>query len=202
MKFGEGEFFIHNQPYAFTNYNILKRNNAEYVFKVFSYLDNQTIIWDDNYKPGQESSTPLRYILSQKALRAAWYTILGLAFVFMFFSSKRVQRIIPVVAPPENSSLEFARTLGNLYMNSKNHKDIAKKKYNYWLDFLREEYYIFIENPDNLEAVKIAEKTGVKLEVINKIIKIKKYIDEYKEIGQDTLLRFNGAVEEFHALRK
>jgi len=202
LKFGEGEFFIHNQPYAFTNYNILKKNNADYVFKVFSYLDNQTIIWDDNYKPGQESSTPLRYILSQKALRAAWYTILCLAFMFMFFSSKRVQRVIPVVAPPENSSLEFARTLGNLYMNSKNHKDIAKKKYNYWLDFLREEYYIFIENPDNLEAEKIAEKTCVKLEVINKIIKLKKYIDEYKEIGQDTLLRFNAAVEEFHAFRK
>jgi hypothetical protein len=202
MKFGSGELFIHNQPYAFTNYNILKSNNADYVFKALSYLDNQIIIWDDNYKPGQEASTPLRYILSQKALRAAWYTILGLAFIFLFFSSKRVQRIIPVVAPPENSSLEFARTLGNLYLNSKKHKDIAKKKYNYWLDFLREEYYIIIENPDNLEAEKIAEKTGVKFEVINKIIRQKKYIDEYKEIGPDSLLKFNGAIEAFHAFRK
>lgn len=99
MKFGQGEFFIHNQPFAFTNYNILKRNNADYIFTALSYLKNEFIIWDDNYKPGQESSTPLRYILSQKALRAAWYTILGFAFVFLFFSSKRVQRIIPIVLP-------------------------------------------------------------------------------------------------------
>jgi len=180
----------------------LKRNNADYVFKTLSYIENPTIIWDDNYKPGQEASTPLRYILSQKALRAAWFTILGLAFVFLFFSSKRVQRVIPVVAPPENSSLEFAKTLGNLYMNSKNHKDIAKKKYSYWLDFLREEYYLIIDNPENLEAQKIAEKTGVKLDVINKIIKIKNYIDEYRDIGQDTLLKFNEAIEAFHVFRK
>jgi len=202
VKFGMGELFIHNQPYAFTNYNILKRNNADYVFKAFSYIENPTIIWDDNYKPGQEASTPLRYILSQKALRAAWYTILGLSFVFLFFSSKRVQRVIPVVAPPENSSLEFAKTLGNLYMNSKNHKDIAKKKYNYWLDFLREEYYISIDNPEKLEAEKIAEKTGVKLDVIKKIINQKKFIDGFKEIDQDSLLKFNAAIEAFHVSRK
>jgi hypothetical protein len=202
IKFGQGEFFIHNQPFAFTNYNILKKNNADYIFKVLSYLKNQTIIWDDNYKPGQISSTPLRYILSQKALRAAWYTILGLSLFFVFFSSKRVQRIIPIVVPPENSSLEFAKTLGNLYMNSKNHKDLARKKYNYWLDFLREEYYIIIENPANPDTKKIAEKTGVKLDTINRIIKQKKYIDEYAEIGQDTLLRFNESIEQFHSKRK
>ena len=53
IPFGKGEFFIHNQPYAFTNYNILFKNNAEYFFKTFSYLKNDTIIWDENYKPGR-----------------------------------------------------------------------------------------------------------------------------------------------------
>ncbi|MFN8256911.1 MAG: hypothetical protein U0W24_14545 [Bacteroidales bacterium] len=202
MKYGKGEFFIHNHPFAFTNYNILKNSNSDYVFAALSYLKNTTVVWDDNYKPGQESSTPLRYILSQKALRAAWYTILALALVFLLFSSKRLQRPIPVMVPPENSSLEFAKTLGNLYMSSKNHKDIAKKKYNYWLDFLREEYFLSFENPDNPEPEKIAEKTGVSKEIILKILKQKNYIDEYLDITPETLLTFNEAIENFHTFRK
>jgi hypothetical protein len=136
LPFGNGEFFIHNQPYAFTNYNLLFENNVDYVFKTFSYLKNDLIIWDENNKPGRNTATPLIYILEQDSLRAGYYLILAMAIIFMFFGAKRKQRIIPVVAPPENSSLEFAKTLGNLYLSSRNHKDMAKKKFNYWLLYL------------------------------------------------------------------
>jgi hypothetical protein len=199
IPYGKGEFFIHNQPYAFTNYNLLFKNNAEYAFKTFSYLKNDIIIWDENYKPGRESSSPLAYILDQDSLKAAWYMILTLGLLFMIFGAKRTQRIIPVVTPPENSSLEFAKTLGNLYLSNRNHKDIAKKKYNYWLDFLRENYFIHIENPDELDVVKISEKTGVNVE---KIMKIKKYIDNSGNIGADLLMKFNQLIEEFYRERK
>lgn len=198
VPFGEGEFFIHNQPYAFTNYNLLFKNNAEYLFKTFGYLKNDNIIWDENYKPGRKSSSPLSYILEQDSLRAAWYLILVLGFLFMIFGAKRIQRIIPVVKPPENSSLEFAKTLGNLYLSNRNHKDIAKKKYNYWLDFLRENYFIQIDNPDELNAAKISEKTGVNVE---KIIKMKKHIDNCVNIGPEMLMKFNQYIEEFYKKR-
>jgi hypothetical protein len=198
IPYGKGEFFVHNQPYAFTNYNILFKNNAEYLFKTFSYLKNDNILWDENYKPGRESNTPLAYILEQDSLRAAWYLILLLGLLFMIFGAKREQRIIPVVKPPENSSLEFAKTLGNLYLSNKNHKDIAKKKYTYWLDFLRENYFIQIDNPDELNAAKISEKTGVNVE---KIIKIKKYIDNCERIGPEMLMKFNQYIEEFYKNR-
>ena len=199
IPFGKGEFYIHNQPYAFTNHNLLFKNNTEYFFKSFSYLKNKTIIWDENYKPGRNTATPLIYILEQESLKAAWYLILALAIIFMFFGAKRKQRIIPVIAPPQNSSLEFAKTLGNLYLSNKNHKDIAKKKYNYWLDFLRENYFIRIENPDELDIEKISEKTGVNVE---RIIKAKKTIDQSKQISQEQLMGFNQLIEIFYRTRK
>jgi hypothetical protein len=199
IPYGKGEFFIHNQPYAFTNYNILFRNNPDYVFKTFAYLKNERIVWDENYKPGRRESSPLSYIMEKDALRAAWYMILSLALIFMVFGAKRTQRIIPVVAPPQNSSLEFAKTLANLYLSGQNHKDIAKKKYNYWIDFLRENYFIHIDNPEDPDVEKISEKTGVNVE---KIVKIKKYIDNTVNIGADLLIKFNQLIEEFYRMRK
>ena len=199
IPYGRGEIFIHNQPYAFTNYNILFKKNAEYLFKTFSYLKNDLIIWDEHYKPGKVDSSPFYYILEQDSLRAAWYLILVLSFMYMIFSAKREQRVIPIVSPPQNSSLEFAKTLGNLYLSGRNHKDIAQKKYNYWLDFLRENYFIQIDNPDEPDIVKISEKTGVDVE---KIVRVKKYIDKYPTIGTDLLMKLNDLIEEFYRKRE
>lgn len=202
IPFGQGEFFLHNQPYAFTNYNMLIDNNAEYAYKVLSYLDNEVIIWDESFKPGVVSSTPLRYILSSESLSKSYYLILILAVFFLFFSSKRLQRKIPIIKRPENSSLEFAKTLGNLYLSGKNHKDIALKKYNYWIDFLREKYYINIDLGDEPDVVKISEKTGVKEELVEKIIKSNIYITKSASISSEQLLNFNKTIEKFHAVRK
>lgn len=202
QKFGDGEFFIHNQPFAFTNYNLLMENNAEYVFKLLSYLDNENIIWDESFKPGKAGSTPLAYILSQDALKSGWYMILFLGAIFMFFSSKRKQRVIPIIKRPENSSLEFAKTLGNLYLSGKNHKDIALKKYHYWVDFLRVKYYIHLEAGEVLLPEKIAEKTGVKEELIKRIISARNHIENAPAISAEQLLSFNGILEKFYVSRK
>jgi len=202
QPFGKGEFFIHSQPYAFTNYNLLLDRNAEYIFKCMSYLDNETIIWDESFKPGKSGSSPLAYILNQDALQAGWYIILFLGIVFMFFSSKRKQRVIPVINKPENSSLEFAKTLGNLYLSGKNHKDIALKKYHYWIDFLRVKYYIHLEAGEVPNTEKIAEKTGVKEDLIKRIIGAKNHIQNSPEISAEQLLSFNRIIEKFHGVRK
>lgn len=202
QKYGAGEFFIHNQPYAFTNYNLLIENNAEYAFKSLSYINNNTVIWDEYFKPGKISSSPMSYILSQDALRAAWYVVLALGLIFMFFSSKRRQRAIPIITPPENSSLEFAKTLGNLYLSGKNHKDIALKKYHYWLDFLREKYYIHLEKDEEPDTEKISEKTGVKEELIKRIINAGNRLKNSTSVSQDQLLGFNQLTEKFHTVRK
>lgn len=202
VGFGGGEIFIHSQPYAFTNYNLLLENNAEYTFKTFSYLKNETVIWDENYKPGNQPQTQVSYILSQEPLRVAWYIILVLGLIFLFLGSKRVQRVIPIIKKPENSSLEFAKTLANLYMSGKNHRDIALKKYSYWLDFLREKYYLHIAADEAVKSDKVAEKTGVNEELISRIVQAQKTIANNEAISAEQLLNFNKLIEKFHAFRK
>src|SRR4030095_15629147 len=96
VPYKEGNFFIHLQPVAFTNYHLLKDNHDEYAQKVLAYLPKGQIYWAVKDQDGLlASGSPLRYVLSQPALRWAWYLFLGGMLIFMIFNAKRRQRIIP-----------------------------------------------------------------------------------------------------------
>ncbi|MBN1252086.1 MAG: hypothetical protein JXR51_11350 [Bacteroidales bacterium] len=203
INYGKGTFYIHNQPFAFTNFNVLLNNNTDYVFTAFSYLKNDKIIWDEYFKPRiNNNTTPLKYILNQKSLKLAWYLMLIIVFIFIIFSSKRNQRVIPIIKPLRNTSLIFSKTLANLYLKNKNHKDIALKKFNYWINFLRDNYHLNIEDPNKINSEKIAEKTATQKECIEKIISSIAHIKEMKNISSDELFKFNTLIEKFYLTRK
>lgn len=198
IPFGEGMFYLNTQPFAFTNYNILKRNNHEYAFKALSYLPSQTIYWDEYFKPNKaNNNSQLRYILSNEALNAAYVLLIIGLVLFILFHGKRKQRIVQVLKKLENTSLEFIYTISRLYYHSKNHKDIAEKKYLYLLDFLRTKYYIKIKRYD-FNSQKIAEKTGVSEKTVSMVFKQAQLINSYQSISQDQLMNFNKAIEQFY----
>lgn len=201
ITFGEGRFYLHSQPIAFTNYNMLIKNNTEYVFKALSYINNNYIVWDEKYKPGTSNKNMLAYVLKNKSLRFSYYLLLSLIILFFIFNGKRKQKPIPVIKPHENSSLEFVGTLSNLYLNNKNHKDILLKRYLYWSDFLREKYYLAIEKTEGKTAESIAEKTGVNIDCINNIIKHHQLAKDKKNVSPQELLIFNKLIEKFYKER-
>ncbi len=202
QKYGKGEFFIHTQPFAFTNYNLLQDSILDYSLKTFAFVNNDKIIWDEYSKPGKYNGSPMSYIISQDALRKSWHIILALIAVFLILGSKRKQKIIPVIMKPANSSLEFTKTLANLYLNGKNHKDIAQKKYYYWLNYLRRKYLLQIDNNQKLDIALISEKTGVDQLLIKKIEGKKQYINMQERITPATLLAFNEDIDEFYLQNK
>ena len=55
---------------------------------------------------------------------------------------KRKQRIIPVITPLKNTSLEFVETIGRLYYQKGTRSGIAHKKIIFFLDFIRTRYNI------------------------------------------------------------
>jgi hypothetical protein len=46
----------------------------------------------------------------------------------MVFEAKRRQRIIPIIDVPQNTSVIFVKTIGQLYFNKKEHLTIAQRK--------------------------------------------------------------------------
>jgi len=152
IPYGEGEFLFHSNPIVFTNYHLLDEDAVAYASSVFSHLQEGDIYWDEKTKdyrfdfPGRDNErfmeSPLSYILSQQSLKWAWYLMLTLVLLFVLFRAKRKQRIIPIHAANTNTSLEFIQTIGRLYHQQQDHKNLSEKMMYLFKDFVRRRYGI------------------------------------------------------------
>lgn len=198
IPFGKGWFYLNTVPLVYTNYNMLYQRNQEYISKSLSYLPVQNTYWDEYYKTlRRESQSPLRYILSQPALKWALYLTVGALLLFMFFEAKRKQRIIPVVRPLSNTTLEFTQTVGRLYFQYKDHKNIADKKITYFLDYLRTHLYVKISEIDANLYIRLANKTGIPQIEIESLFSYIRQIQDRRQITEEELLTLNSKIEDF-----
>lgn len=163
VSYGRGQFLFFTTPKLFTNYGIIKSETNSLVTALLSILPNNTILWNDYYKfnATNVSKSPLRYILSQEALRWAYYMFLIVSIIYISFAMKRTQRPIPIVKPVSNDTVDFVNTIGTLFFQSKEHRIIALKKIQYFFDFLRSTYYLNTSKFDK----DFFEKASLKLQL-------------------------------------
>lgn len=201
IPYGEGSILLHTQPMAFTNYNMLARDNYKYAFHVASYLMPGTTLWDDYQKPLRVMmrQTPLSVVKKHPALRNTWHVLLICIVLFMFFESKRRQRAIRVIKPLPNLSMDFTQTIARLYYKRADHRDIALKRFAYLLDFLRVKYNIRNTSFDDETCGMVAAKTGADSDTVLAVFRAAVSIEQSGAIDQDMLLRFNGLLEAFYA---
>ncbi|MGE5682150.1 MAG: DUF4350 domain-containing protein [Bacillota bacterium] len=201
VKLGKGNFFLNSLPVAFTNYNLLDPHNADYAYKALSYLPEKSsvIYWDEHYKPNQEYyRDPLRFILSREALRWAYYILFASVVLYIIFAGRRRQRIIPVIKPQTNTTLEFVNTVGSLYYLQKDHKNIAEKKIVYFLDQLRNRYLIKTGEINSDTINKIAARSGETPERVKEIFTYIEKIKSSKNIKESELHNINTLIESFY----
>lgn len=198
--FGKGAFFIHAAPHIFSNYHIVHDNHAEYISKALSHLPPGKVYWDEFYKVGRlEAQTPFRYFLSTAPLKYALYLSLFAIILFVIFEAKRRQRIIPVIEPVQNTTIEFTKAVGMLYYRHQDHKNMADKKINYFLDYLRRK--LFFKKIEFTAAFyeKVAHKSGVSLEKVTRLFKKIEALRQKNPIIEAELLRLNELIEDFYA---
>jgi hypothetical protein len=163
---GKGNLYLHSNPLAFTNYFLVKPDKVDYASGVFSHLSGKNIIWDEYSKipfNGNKNAynSPLYYILQQPSLKYAWWLLLVTVFLYILFAAKRQQRVIPVLEPKTNTSLEFVNLIAKLHYRNENHVDMARKKMKYFLYFVRSKYGIHAEKFDDQQVRKLAEKSKI-----------------------------------------
>ena len=138
------------------------------------------------------------FIARSNALHSAWILLLCVAAVYLAFEAKRRQRPIPVVVPPTNTSLQFIDTIGRLYYSRKNHWDIAKKKYTYFVDFVRSNYYINLHDINKEGMAELSAKAQIPISTIDQIVKKGKALDQTNHITENDLITFNQIIEFFY----
>lgn len=196
IKFGKGNIYVHCEPLFITNYYLLKPGNVKYTQDVFSYLEDKETLWfvESNSKTSQFF---LRFILSNPALKYAWWVLLGGLVLFIFFNAKRKQRIVPVIEPLKNTSVDFVKSIGNLYLQEGDFHDMMAKKAQYFLNKVRMDLLIDTQNLDEEFAKKLQLKTGKPMEMINEAVGfIKKAQDPYASVMKEDLGRMNKLLDE------
>lgn len=172
---GKGEIILISTPLLFTNYGVLDGKNATYIFRLLSQMGDLPIVRTEGYmkQTAQIQMSPFRYFLSQRPLRWALYLTMFTIILFMVFTARRRQRVIPIIYQPENKSLEFTELIGTLYFQKKDHADLVHKKYIYFAEELRREIQVNIEEVANDEHSfsRIAQKTGMNTEEISELIR-------------------------------
>ncbi|MEO9510638.1 MAG: DUF4350 domain-containing protein [Flavobacteriaceae bacterium] len=178
-KFGKGHFILNTTPQAYSNFYMLK-GNQDYVSHSFSYLEDNTVLYWDNYKKVGRAiiNSPMRFVLNQPSLKWAYYLLICGLLLFVCFKSKREQRIIPVVEPLKNSSVEFTQAVASLYNQNKDFTDLIQKKLNYFLEYIRDRFHIDTSTLNDKTIQLLAAKSGKGIEetrvLINFIIKLQK----------------------------
>lgn len=197
---GKGFVYIHNLPLALTNYYLLQPASADYMTKAFSFLPAQPTYWDEYQKQGrfgEEEQSVLRYIHTQPALNWAYYIVLCGLIGYALFAAKRTQRIIPVVAPPQNTSLDFVKTVGRLYFQQSNHDNVTRKKIRYFLANVRERYNLDTSVLDDEFTHTLTHKSGAPAEVAERLVLILNQAHRAAYLAEADLRTINAAIETF-----
>ncbi|MBK9565397.1 MAG: DUF4350 domain-containing protein [Saprospiraceae bacterium] len=201
VRMGEGSFFIHLEPGVFTNYHFMRANDYKHTEKVLSYIpDHQDVVWLLHKQTARViSDSPLRFIMSQPALKWAWYLIIVGLLAFIIFNIRRSQRIIPIITAPSNSSVDFAKTIGNLYRLEGDMKVLIDKKIIYFLEKIRSEYHLSTDVLDGKFTVSLHTKSGKDMKIIQRLVLL---INKHKQFDYTCtihdLQRLSDTIENFY----
>jgi hypothetical protein len=204
-RYGEGYFYLHTTPLAFTNLFMLEKRGLEYAGKAFSHLSPGDMLWDGSTHTGNRRPTgpewgkgPLQYMLTQPPLAWAWYILLGMTLLYLVVGAKRRQRIIPVLPQNTNSSLEFIGLMGRLHFLQRNHKQLALQKMKLFLAFVRERYHLSTRDLNEEFLERLAAKSEVEKATLQKILLLHDNISRSGFVSENTLLDFHRLLEGFY----
>lgn len=200
FRFGKGELFLQSAPEVFSNYYLLKQGEGNYAFKALSYLPAQPILWDEYAEQGREGERSiLRFLFTSPSLTWAYYLTLATLLLFVIFEGKRRQRVIPVLEPVTNSSLEFVETVGQLYYNQADHANLAEKKIQHWLTYLRQRFGMKTTELDEEFRETLVLKTGIdRKDVDNLVARIHQVRYFSGNLAENQLVDLSNQIESFY----
>lgn len=203
---GSGHIFLHMAPMAYTNYFLLHKNNIQYYEKTLSLLSPgvKKIVWDEYYlgkKSGNNNENDANWLsvfLRYPALKWALITALLTLLVFVLIEMRRKQRYIPVISKPRNDSLEFVKTIGRLYHEKGDHKNLSRKMAAYFLEHVRNRYKLPTNELNETFMQNLQFKTGVDEAEIQAIVSFIWQLDQLSNVSDKQLVDFHRQLETFY----
>lgn len=199
-RFGKGQLIVCSTPLVFTNYSLLTSQGADYAQKALSYLPAAKNVYWDQFQNGDipEDESPMRVFFNNPSLQWAYYIAIFSLLLFVIYEVKRRQRVIPVIEPLQNTTLEFVNVVGQVYYEKRNNANIAHKKAIYLLTHIREKYKINTGKLDRELIEALHKKTGIELAFIQELVTALYFVTTNGHITDHELIRLNHLIEQFY----
>lgn len=213
LQAGDGNFYLNMAPVAFSNYFLLHNENITYYEKALSYIrpDVKKIVWDEYYlnkrTDGQNNEKKkgwfnvlmnLKNEEGKKPFRAAFWLAILLLLLYVLMEMRRKQRYIPVVTKPRNDSMDFVKTIGRLYYDKGDHRNLCLKMSSYFLEYVRNKYKLPTSRLDEEFIMNLRYKSGVEEPVVRSIVSFIKYAEDAQAISQPEVNEFHELLEMFY----
>lgn len=205
VKHKEYEYFMcHVEPLMFSNIGVYQDDFLMYFNALFRDLNPRKIrLTTSNYMAGNEvdhdeaaQEHPLEYIMSQPALKSAYYTLILGVLLYITVGSRRKQRPIKVQNPIKNTSLEYIKAVSDVYLSQGQNEKLIKRQENIFYHFAKTKY--FVDKKDTKFIEKLEHKSKVPANHISKILNHFNNIEKGFEFNDRQLFDINGYLNYFY----
>ncbi len=128
-------------------------------------------------------------------LLTAIFTLL----LYVLLEMRRKQRFIPVITRPRNDSLDFVKTIGRLYYDKGDHKNLCKKMSAYFLEHVRNRYKLPTSELNNDFIKNLQFKTGLNEADIQGIVFFMRDLEKTNVVNDRQLAWFHKQLESFYS---
>jgi hypothetical protein len=201
---GEGTLLLSSTPRAFTNAHTLDKRTASYVWAALSHIPHSAapVWWDAHYKPGRsQAQTPLRFVLSTPALQHAYVVLLVGGVLFFVVKARRRQRVIPVIDPPSNATVDFVTTLGRLAHRRGNAETVAQRRVTYLLASIRERLDVTAEPLHQEWIQQVAARSGAPPDDVTTLAQVIGSIRNAEAVSEAQLEELDRCIQIFREAR-
>lgn len=208
LDVGKGRIVVHCNPLLFTNFYLSTNEGYLHTNNFLSFLQPGPVYWmepwngNGNNFPEREVNNPLRFLFSHRHLKWGWYLFLVSVLLYLFFRSKRRQRIIPLMPVNVNTSIEYTKAIGSLYFQKRSHGQIASEMQLIFLAEVRSRYNIPTDVPDEELVKQLHLRSGLSTQALSNLLKQFRQLQISGSVTESELVRLHDAVDYYHKKRK
>jgi hypothetical protein len=205
----KGKLYLQCDPRAYSNYFLLKEDNYQYLKNSLAFTQNepQHVYWDNYYyklkgrNNTDRSFSTFSEIMKHPPLKAAFWLSLFLLLLYILFGGKRMQRIVKQLKPNENSTVTFTETIGRLYLQKKDNKNIADKMITYFNEYIRNTYFLNTNHINDDFVVVLSRKSGVDKDKVDTLYRTIMATQTSTAVNDYQLLSLHEQIQNFYKKR-
>ncbi|MBP6397858.1 MAG: DUF4350 domain-containing protein [Saprospiraceae bacterium] len=209
---GKGEWIVHSQPYAFSNFGLLN-GHKDHANILLAMIQDKPVIWDVHFikrsfseQPNlnysgsvlaEEQKSPIVEILKHDLLRWAYWLLFSGILLYFILLIKRKMRAIPVWRAPGNESVNFIRLIASVYLSGNDNKAILDKKLRMFLIHVHQSYGIRDFDWSNEARQLLCSVSGYDAMKLEKLAHIALNYEKGRQVSFGYLSAANQLVNEF-----